>query len=559
MPELGSQIAGYRIESVLGRGGMSVVYLAEQVHLARKVALKLLSPSLAADENFRERFLRESRLAAAIDHPNIIEIYDAGEANEFLYIAMRCVDGYDLRKLIEQEGRLGLGRTIFLLEQVANALDAAHERDLVHRDVKPGNILIAQATDRVFLSDFGVVKHSGSTGLTRTGYFLGTVDYSAPEQIEGRPVDARTDVYAVGCVLYECLTGAAPFKKGNDVAVMSGHLSDPPPKLTDARPDLPTALNRVVTTAMSKAKEDRYASCGELIAALRAGALSQPPSASRVQLPGEAAPPLQPVAETVASTSVSPGPPAGAPPPPSATGPPASQEPPPPAAATVPAAPSGERRGGGRRARLALLAAGLVAVGGGGAIAGVLLTRGSGSNAATITAGDSGTMRSTTGHSGGTTAMAMGKHSGSNEEQLMSAIPAPIAPTCTRDTKLPAGAVAGQFCDINKTKAGGAEKVRLYLFANEKRLRTSYDRLVRSSGVHSGRGECSAVSWGGEGTWVHGAKEMGGRRFCDFAKNGSKIVWTEDHSHILGMTVGGSHPEVFSWWHYWVHRFSLGH
>jgi predicted Ser/Thr protein kinase len=276
---LGTEIAGFRIESVLGRGGMSVVYLAEQVRLGRKVALKLLVPQvIAMDHSFRDRFLQESQLAAHLDHPNIIPIFDAGEEDDCLYIAMRYVDGRDLGQTLQQEGPLSLGRTLFILEQVASALDTAHEHGLVHRDVKPANILLVGDTDRVYLTDFGVAKPTTSAGLTRTGFFIGTPDYSAPEQIEGRDVDARTDVYALGAVLYSCLTGTAPYARDTEVAVLQAHMLEPPPKLSDARRDLPRALDRVVTTAMAKVRDERYPACGDLLIAARAASLDRPVS-----------------------------------------------------------------------------------------------------------------------------------------------------------------------------------------------------------------------------------------------------------------------------------------
>jgi len=247
---IGSEVAGFRIESVLGRGGMSVVYVAEQMRLGRKVALKVLTTELAWDEHFRERFVRESHIAAAIDHPNIIPIYDAGEADGLLYIAMRFVQGPDLKEILKR-GNLGVGRTIFLVEQLASALDAAHAHSLVHRDVKPGNILLDESTDHAYLTDFGVAKQTTARGLTSTGHFLGTVEYAAPEQIEGGPVDARTDVYALGCVLYECLTGSPPFTHGTEHAVLHAHLVDPPPAVTRVRPELPQALDGVIATAMA--------------------------------------------------------------------------------------------------------------------------------------------------------------------------------------------------------------------------------------------------------------------------------------------------------------------
>ncbi len=276
---IGTEVAGFRIESVLGRGGMSVVYLAEQVSLSRKVALKLLVHQIVEiDETFRERFLQESHLAAHLDHPNIIPIYDAGEEEDCLYIAMRYVEGPDLERMLEQDGPLGLGRTLFILEQVAGALDAAHEQGLVHRDIKPANILLVEQSDRIYLTDFGVAKPTTSAGLTRTGFFIGTPDYSAPEQIEGRPVGPGTDVYALGAVLYACLTGTPPYARNTEVAVLQAHLLEPPPRLSDARRDLPRALDAVIETAMAKEMGDRYGTCGAMIAAARAASLARPVS-----------------------------------------------------------------------------------------------------------------------------------------------------------------------------------------------------------------------------------------------------------------------------------------
>src|SRR5437763_6123862 len=265
---IGTEVAGFRIESVLGRGGMSVVYVAEQMRLGRKVALKVLTTELAWDEQFRERFVRESHIAAAIDHPNIIPIYDAGEADGLLYIAMRFVQGPDLKEILKR-GNFGVGRTIFLIEQLASALDTAHAHALVHRDVKPGNILVEESTDHTYLTDFGDAKQTTARGLTSTGHFLGTVEYAAPEQIEGGPVDARTDVYALGCVLYECLTSSPPYAHGTEHAVLHAHLVDPPPSVTRLRPALPQAFDGVIATAMAKVPDERFASCGELAPAAR--------------------------------------------------------------------------------------------------------------------------------------------------------------------------------------------------------------------------------------------------------------------------------------------------
>jgi len=264
--DIPSTLAGYRIERELGRGGMGRVYEAEHVQLQRRLALKVLAPHLTADEAFRERFVRESQLLAAIDHPNIIPIYDAGEADGFLYIAMRYVEGADLKALLEREGPLDAERAVGLVEQVADALDAAHARDLVHRDVKPANVLVDAETERIFLTDFGLAKRLRGQGLSGAGLFLGTVDYASPEQIEGRPVTPAVDVYGLGCLLYECLTGSPPFQKETDVAVVHAHLLEPPPQVTAIRPELPGGLDGVIATALAKSADGRYATCGDLVA-----------------------------------------------------------------------------------------------------------------------------------------------------------------------------------------------------------------------------------------------------------------------------------------------------
>ncbi len=272
----GTEIAGYRIESLIGRGGMALVYRAEDTRLGRKVALKLLTPLLADSEQFRQRFIKESRLAASLDHPNIVPIYEAGEADGQLFIAMRYVIGSDLKGLLaEQGGQLPADRTLRLFTQIGDALDSAHRAGLVHRDVKPANILVVGrprntqhgSADHVYLTDFGLTKRTSdlSGGLTGTGHFLGTVDYVAPEQIQGRPVGPGTDIYALGCVLYECLTGQLPFHRDDDAALLWAHLVEAPPPVTGIRPDLPTEINAVIARAMAKDPADRYATSGEFM------------------------------------------------------------------------------------------------------------------------------------------------------------------------------------------------------------------------------------------------------------------------------------------------------
>jgi serine/threonine protein kinase len=269
---IGTHFAGHRIEGVIGSGGASVVYLAEHLRLGRKVALKILAPQLAEDPAFRERFIRESRLAASLDHANIVAIYDAGEVEDTLYISMRYVDGPDLGKILRIDGPLDPSRTLAILSQVADALDAAHMRGMVHRDVKPGNVLIEgspDATDRAYLADFGISKRATATAdLTQTGQFVGTVDYVAPEQITGGRVDERTDVYSLGCVLYQCLSGEVPFASQFDVATIYRHLNEPPPSLKGFLGKR-EQLNLVLAKALAKAKEDRYDTCSALMGDVR--------------------------------------------------------------------------------------------------------------------------------------------------------------------------------------------------------------------------------------------------------------------------------------------------
>jgi len=286
----GTLLAGYRIERLIGRGGMSVVYLAEHSGLKRKVALKLLASDLASDEAFRRRFVRESELAASLDHPNIIPIYEAGESGGHLYIAMRYVDGRDLKSVIREEGPLASERAVLICAQVAYALDAAHRKGLVHRDVKPANVLLApgiEASDaeHAYVSDFGLTKRASSvSGLTGTGQFMGTIDYASPEQIRGDTVDGRTDQYALACMLFECLTGEVPFDKEIDVAVLYGHLNDSPPRPSESRPALPVALDDVVAKGMAKDPAERFESCGALVRAAR-DALGMAPGAQPLVVP----------------------------------------------------------------------------------------------------------------------------------------------------------------------------------------------------------------------------------------------------------------------------------
>jgi YVTN family beta-propeller protein len=270
--KIGTELAGYRVEALLGRGGMSVVYRADHARLKRKVALKLLAPELAEDERFRERFLRESQLAASLDHPNVVPIYDAGEVEGLLYIAMRYVPGTDLKALLRNEGALEPERALALVAQVGSALDAAHERGLVHRDVKPSNVLLAGRAGRehCYLADFGLsTSASDRSAVADPRQIVGTIDYVAPEQIRGGEVDGRADVYSLACLLYESLTGDIPFRRVSDVAVIYAHLEETPPKASERGLGLRPELDAVLARGMAKATEERWESCGALVEAAR--------------------------------------------------------------------------------------------------------------------------------------------------------------------------------------------------------------------------------------------------------------------------------------------------
>ena len=272
----GREIAGFRIESEIGRGGMGVVYLAHQEYPERRVALKVLASDLAHDPAFRERFIRESNAAASTEHPNIVPIYGAGEANGRLFLAMRYVGGTDLGTLLVREGRLSPERAVRICAQIADALEAAHDRGLIHRDVKPGNILL-DAREHAYLTDFGLIRRTKlDTEITKTGQFMGTIDYVAPEQIKGGEIDGRADVYSLGCVLYECLTGTPPFRRDSEVATIYAHLADPPPKPNPKLPGMSPGVAATVTKAIAKRPEDRFATAGTMAAALRATGITRP-------------------------------------------------------------------------------------------------------------------------------------------------------------------------------------------------------------------------------------------------------------------------------------------
>src|SRR4051812_9640442 len=260
----GTTLAGYRIDGILGQGGMGAVYEATQLSLDRVVALKVLAPHLTDDQSFITRFQREGKIQAGIDHPHIVTVFDSGKTDHGFFIAMRLVRGPNLKDLIVAR-ELDAGRALRILSPVAEALDAAHTAGLIHRDIKPQNVLVG-GRDQAYLADFGLTKASGdSGGLTKTGQFVGTLDYISPEQIRGEPATKESDIYALAGVLYECLSGVVPYPKESEAAVLYAHMADPPPRLSEHRPDMPASIEQVLVKAMSKDATDRFHSAGELM------------------------------------------------------------------------------------------------------------------------------------------------------------------------------------------------------------------------------------------------------------------------------------------------------
>jgi serine/threonine protein kinase len=504
-PLIGRELAGYRIEEQIGKGGMGVVYRAEHLMLGRHDALKLLASDLTADTAFRERFLRESRVAATIEHPNVIPIHHAGEADGLLYLAMRYVRGADLRHLLSERKRLEPAETISLVDQVSSALDAAHRYGLIHRDVKPANILI-EANGHVYLTDFGIAKHTRTRGgLTKTGSFLGTLDYAAPEQIEGKEVDGRVDVYALGCVLYQCLTGAAPYEKDSEVQLIYAHLLEPAPPITSRHPGLPRGLNVVLERALAKSRDERYATCGELAADLRTaleGGTVPPPAVpvpTRMAVPPPATP-----------TQPPPAPPPTAPPPtapPPTAPPPAAPPPAVPPSAPVPA-PAPAEAPVWRRLPVLLTALAVIA----GAIVAFVVLSGGSSNTFPNPA----------------------------ENSLLQLIPTQIRSTCDRLTA-PPSATAAVSC------RSGKEQSAYYRFSNTDAANSYYGLKLPTS---NSRGTCSGLPRIGERPYAIGGANAG-RVYCVPGSGGrAEIGWVDTRAKTFaqGVRNDGDQAALYQWW-----------
>jgi serine/threonine protein kinase len=533
-PRIGTVVGSYQVESLLGRGGMGVVYRAEDQRpgtRGRKVALKILAPELSSDERFRQRFERESQMAASLDHPNIVPVYEAGEVEGLLYIAMRYVEGEELRAFLQREGPPPPERALAIIGQVGAALDAAHARGLVHRDVKPGNILLIPGDDpdgppHVYLTDFGLTKRADShSGLTVTGQFVGTIEYVAPEQIEGKDVDHRTDVYALGCVLFEVLTGTPPYRADQDAAMLWAHLTQPPPRVSERRPDLPPALDDVLARAMAKERDDRYGSCREMLAAARAALAAPVSPATGIPTPPPPPPGLPPtVLPPVPEPPTAPGGILQPAQPVAPYGPPAAPPSWPPAA--PPPGPPRRRTGllvGGIAAAVALAAAITVGI--------VLATSGG--------PGPSPTPPPTT------APPTTGPFPTEAESQLLAHVPPQLqTPACTRGSTPPAGAIAALDCFTDTPQL-----MYYALFPDRPTMDAAYQAAVATAGVAQGSGNC-ANGETSEDTWLDPEGTESGRLLCYQDGGTAVIVWTHNELVILAETrrPAGTIKQTYNFW-----------
>jgi serine/threonine protein kinase len=575
LPMVGDELAGYRLQAVLGRGGMSVVYEAENPRLGSSVALKVLAPELATDDTFRARFLRESRVAASLNHPNVVPIYDVGSHDDLLYIAMRYVAGADLRAVLKSQQVLTPDETVLLIRQAARALDAAHRRGLVHRDVKPGNILIEQGSDNddpdhVYLTDFGISKHAAShSGLTGTGEFIGTIDYIAPEQIKGSQVDGRADIYSLGCVLYECLTGRVPFAKDIDAAVIWAHVEERPTMPTSLRPALPPGIDDVMDRALAKDPDARYPTCRELVAAASTALLgapstttvlaasiapaqpASPPSAqpasgvSAQPASGASATPAGPAPsdghDRTAPVQLLPGPPPGPPPGDVAGG-------------NTSATPPGRTR---RRLLAGLGALALVVAATGGWL--IWRTSQSGSPAPAVSPMPNAAM-----HSPLMTALA-------NANKATGLV---LMKTCHPQGTAMVTCTQPYFA---------VQTVTFTTYPSLNALYSAYVADVRNLGDAKGNsigvnfGNCLKAIPNGEASWNHNFRhpkiyslaqsisgklqpgpQAAGRVFCTIDNSGEyRLVWTEDGGRMLAVMSGGPHEKAWQWWEVMHHNIFL--
>ena len=568
LPMVGDELAGYRLRGVLGRGGMSVVYEAENPRLGNTVALKVLAPELATNDVFRARFLKESRIAASLNHPNVIPIYDMGSHEDLLYIAMRYVAGADLRMLLKAQHFIPPPQALSLIGQAGRALDIAHLHGLVHRDVKPGNILVEHTEndddpDHVYLTDFGITKHAASrSGLTATGELMGTIDYIAPEQIRGKPVDGRADIYSLGCVLYECLTGRVPFEKDIHAAVLWAHVEEMPATPSTLLPELPPGIDAVIARVLAKDPGERYPTCRELVSAARTALLGSSVDAEQQQGTGK------PRTDTVWVDRNSPDAPVrqpgSLPPAHAQQSPPAYAQQSPPAYAQEPAA--GDRsavRHRPSRGRLLLAGIGILAV----IIAATAVwvtSRGSPARSASRTM-----------------AGPMPTHSMAPNHLMQALAQANIA----THGLLPTSKCRAQSTTLVTCSQPyfAIQTVSFQTYPSQDALYRAYIAAVRSLGIRHGKnsirtdfGDCSRTLSYGEVSWNHDfrhpktyslaqsrsgrlmpANQAAGRVACTITGSQYDLVWTEDAGHMLAKLSGSPHDAAWRWWREVHHNIAV--
>jgi serine/threonine protein kinase len=567
-PMVGTEFAGYRLNAVISRTNMSVVYTAEHPRLGHAIALKVLAPDLATNDRFRERFVSESRIAAGIRHPNVIPIYDAGPCDGLLYIAMQYVSGADLRAILRERGRLSPEQSVLLLGQAGRGLDAAHRQHLVHRDVKPGNMLVERGVDQdpdhVYLSDFGITKRALThTGLTSTGQFVGTVDYVAPEQITGSQVDGRADIYSLGCVLYECLVGRVPFVKEYEQAIVYSHQHEAPIRPSELRPELPEAIDWVIARATAKNPEERYSTCRELMDDAAAAFGLSDPRPVRVATVISEKPPLAsltPLPLTPPSTPPPSTPPPSTPPPSTPSWTSAPQTPAPvaarPALAAAPQQPQPGYGGGPpsgwspqqpQRPWLVPLLAAAAALFLGAAAASIafLATRSTGATTTVVSTASAGTQATTGPSTGGTTSAAAGFPPNSAALQRVMD-PRVLGHGQCQDTRttvpgvpvsVAASAVEGVFCHAPAARFPTIT-YDVFLYPDTTTVQREFGTILASwrktgTWIRSGRACASGpgkVFAGGPVKWFHPANppkpaELGGYRACYNAAPAPLMAW----------------------------------
>lgn len=554
---IGSVLGNYRIERLLGRGGFATVYVAEDVRpqLKRKVALKVLNPALTADATFRERFLRESLMAVGLDdHPSIVPVHDAGEDDGKLYIAMRFIDGLDLKQAIEAQGHLEPGYVASITSQVAGALDVAHAAGLVHRDVKPANILLSKNGQRAYLADFGLTKRlDADQALTQIPGYMGTTFYSPPEQFEGTAIGPTADVYALGAVIFHCLTGEPPFP-GTPESVIGAHLTKPVPLATSKRPELPPAVNDVISRAMAKDPRDRQQSAG-LLAAELSRAVVPADRTTGGSLPPS---PVNPAADAGATAygrrvPSDPGPSPSGPvsgPGPVVPPPPTSN---PPGYVSGPGFSSDHAGGGGPppawsgghgpgaspskgRKRLVVAAAGAVAVVLVIAVVAVLLSR-----------GDNKAAPPTTDAPPVTTAA----FPDNAEKSLLNTVPRDRRDECKRSTASFGKPDATVRCSFSSEQA---DELTLVAFSAKSELDKQFKSvLAENASKLDANTDCR---WADNATHSYNSHDGSGNVACYFARGNAYVVWTKPGSRQLAIAAkkGTESIPLYNWWADLVHR-----